>query len=67
MPLQINLGCGNRDFGEGWVHVDGSMYAHIHSHNIIDLPFDENSVDIIYASHVLEYFDRNEANIVLCK
>ena len=32
-----------------------------------DLPFEENSIDIIYVSHVFEYFDREEANDVLQK
>ena len=67
MLLQINLGCGKRNFGDEWIHIDGSKYEHIHSHNIVDLPFDENTVDVIYASHVFEYFDRHEANEVLCK
>ena len=67
MPIKINLGCGERNFGDEWIHIDGSNYEHIHSHNIVDLPFGENSVDIIYASHVFEYFDRDEANEVLFK
>ena len=29
------------------------------------LPFEDNSVDLIYASHLLEYFDREEAVEVL--
>ena len=31
------------------------------------MPFEKNSVDVIYASHVLEYFDREEATEVLGK
>ena len=65
--MKLNLGCGKRNFGKGWIHIDGSNYPHIHSHDIVNLPFKENSVDLIYASHVFEYFDREEADDVLQK
>jgi predicted SAM-dependent methyltransferase len=60
--IKLNLGCGWRDFGPEWIHIDGGDYPHIHSKDIIDLPFEDNSIDLIYASHVFEYFDRNEGN-----
>ena len=65
--MKLNLGCGKRNFGKDWVHIDGSNYDHIHSHDIVNLPFEENTIDIIYASHVFEYFDREEADDVLKK
>lgn len=65
--MKLNLGCGKRNFGSDWIHIDGSTYEHIKSHDIVNLPYDENSVDIIYASHVFEYFDREEAIDVLKK
>lgn len=65
--MKLNLGCGKRNFGKDWIHIDGSNYTHIHSHDIVNLPFEENSVDLIYASHVFEYFDREEADDVLQK
>lgn len=65
--MKLSLGCGKRNFGYDWVHIDGSNYDHIYSHDIVNLPFEENSVDIIYASHVFEYFDREEAINVLNK
>ena len=65
--MKLNLGCGKRNFGEDWEHIDGSKYAHIHSHNIVELPFDNETVDLIYASHVFEYFDREECTEVLEK
>ena len=67
MSIKINLGCGKRNFGDDWIHIDGSKYSHIYSHDIVNLPFDDNSVDLIYASHVFEYFDREEAVDVLKK
>jgi len=63
--MKLHLGCGKRNFGESWVHIDGSDYDHIRYHNIEKLNFDKGSVYIIYASHVLEYFDREEAVEVL--
>ena len=63
--IKLHLGCGKRNFGTDWIHIDGSLYDHITYHNIIKLPFDDNSVDLIYASHVLEYFDRDEVISVL--
>ena len=58
--ININLGCGWRGFGKNWYHVDGGDYEHLDSSDIFNLPFDDNSVDLIYASHVIEYFDREE-------
>ena len=63
--IKLNLGCGWRNFGEGWLHIDGGMYPHVMSHDITHLPFEENSVDLVYASHVFEYFDREEGEDVL--
>ena len=62
---KINLGCGWRNFGKDWHHVDGGNYDHLDSHDIFNLPFSNNSVDLIYASHVIEYFDRKEIIPVL--
>jgi predicted SAM-dependent methyltransferase len=62
---KLHLGCGKRDFGSEWDHIDGGDFPHLKSHDIINLPYSDNSVDLIYASHVLEYFDREEAAFVL--
>lgn len=59
--IKINMGCGWRDFGRDWVHIDGGDYPHLDYTSITDLSdFKDNSVDLIYASHVIEYFDRTE-------
>jgi len=63
--IKINMGCGWRDFGSDWDHVDGGDYPHLDSHSILELPYEDNTVDLIYASHVLEYFDRKEGTTVL--
>lgn len=54
------MGCGWRNFGPEWVHIDGGNYDHLDSHSITDLNYEDNSVDLIYASHVIEYFNREE-------
>ena len=63
--MKLNLGCGWRDFGPDWTHIDGGEYPHLHSKDIVSLPFKDNSADIIYSSHVIEYFNRTEVLDVL--
>ena len=65
--MKLHLGCGKRNFGKDWIHIDGSNYQHVHSNDIVNLPFCDNSIDIIYCSHTLEYFNREEVIIVLKK
>ena len=64
---KINLGCGWRDFGKDWIHIDGGNYPHLDSKDIINLPYENNSIDLIYSSHVIEYFNRDEVKDVLKK
>lgn len=65
---KLHLGCGKR-YLDGYIHVDLANYDHIdHHHDIKTLPmFDDCSVDLIYASHTLEYFDRLEVMPVLAE
>ena len=62
---KLHLGCGWRNFGSDWIHIDGGEYDHLDHKDITKLPIADNTVDLIYASHVLEYFDREEALVVL--
>ena len=60
------MGCGWRNFGSDWIHIDGGDYDHLDYKDITKLEFEDNTVDLIYASHVIEYFDREEAiNLLL--
>ena len=59
--IKLNVGCGWRNFGSDWIHIDGGDYDHLDYKDITKLEFEDDSVDLIYASHVLEYFDINEA------
>ena len=63
--IKINMGCGWRKFGEDWIHIDGGDYDHLDYKDIFNLPYEDNTVDLIYASHVIEYFDTQEVKIVL--
>jgi predicted SAM-dependent methyltransferase len=64
--IKLHLGCGKR-YIPGFVHIDLDDYAHIdYKSEISDLTmFEDNSVDLIYCCHALEYFDRQEARKVL--
>ncbi len=63
--IKLHLGCGKRNFGPEWTHIDVGDYPHLHSHDIVNLPFGDNTCEIVYASHVLPYFDRKEVKDVL--
>lgn len=61
-PTKLHLCCGMRDFGKEWTHIDGFHAPHI-DYLIRDLnvlPFEDNSFDLIYCSHAIGYFDREE-------
>ena len=65
--IKINMGCGHRHFGEDWVHIDGGNYEHLDYYDIENLEFQDGTVDLIYASHLLEYMDRVEVRDVLAE
>jgi len=58
--MKLHLGCGPRHI-PGFVHIDVQPAPHVDIVGPIEkLPMDDNSVSLIYASHVLEHFSRNE-------
>jgi len=59
------MGCGWRNFGKEWIHIDGGDYDHLDYRSITQLEFKNDSVDLIYASHVLEYFGRSKVKELL--
>ena len=64
--IKLHLGCGKR-YLKGYCHIDLADFPHIdYRHNVTSLPmFSENMADLIYASHVFEYFDRFQARDIL--
>src|SRR5687768_9388683 len=63
---QLHVGCGKR-FLPGFTHIDLANYPHIdHHRDVRDLSFlPPGKAELLYASHVLEYFDRSEVVKVL--
>lgn len=64
--LKLHLGCGKR-YIPGFVHVDLVDLPHIDYRQSVEKlsVFSDGSAALIYASHVLEYFDRSQAKAVL--
>lgn len=64
--VKLNLGCWKRNF-PGWINIDVIGYPHIHfKRDIKDLSiFEDESVDLVYASHCLEYFTLDDAKMAL--
>jgi predicted SAM-dependent methyltransferase len=64
---KINLGCGWRNFGPEWIHIDNGDYKHLDIKSDVTkkLPLEDNFADLIYVSHVIAYFDRNQIVDVL--
>lgn len=66
--IKLHLGCGNK-------HIDGFINIDVRPLETVDLvedigvlnSFSENSVDLIYVSHVLEHFGRWEYMSILKK
>ena len=58
--IKINMGCGQRNFGSDWIHIDGNQFPHINSHDIWLEEYPNDIVDLIYTSHMIAYFDREE-------
>jgi len=66
--IKLHLGCGDK-------HIDGFINVDVRHLDGVDLvedikeltSFKKNSVDVIYVSHVLEHFGRNEYMSILKK
>ena len=65
-PLKLHLGCGAK-YIPGFFHVDALAYPHVDRQAMVErLDFLSNdSVELIFASHVLEHFGRHEVDNVL--
>jgi len=61
IPRLLNLGCGNRKLPkeEGWINIDKDKTCEPDIIRDLDkgLPFDSNTIDGLYASHVIEHVE----------
>lgn len=65
--MKLHLGCGSRHI-PGFVHIDAQAAAHVDIvGSVARLPMPEATVSLIYASHVLEHFNRAEYKSVLAE
>jgi SAM-dependent methyltransferase len=64
--INLHLGCGDIAHPD-FVNIDGIPAKHIHYVRAIDKlsPFQDNSVDLVYASHCLEHFSHLKITNVL--
>jgi len=65
--ISLHLGCGKTFIPEFTYHIDIRKFSHIDYVTSVDKleMFKDNSVDLIYACHVLEHFRRNRIEDVL--
>ena len=65
--IKLHLGCGFK-YLDGYIHIDKEEYPHIdYVGDATDLKelFNDNSVDLIYASHLFEHVMRKDVDSVL--
>lgn len=64
----LNLGCGAH-YRDGWTNVDiSSTGPGVVAHDLRrPLPFSDDSFDLVYHSHVLEHFQRDQAPVFLAE
>lgn len=65
LKYKLALGSSSRFYGDDWDHIDSGMFLDqkhlIMNFDIFNLPYDSDSVDLIYASHLIAYFNIDEA------
>ena len=61
MPKYLNLGCGNI-YHMDWINIDyKSNSSFVKEHNLLSgIPFDNDTIDLVYHSHILEHFSKNQ-------
>jgi len=66
MKKRLHLGCGNK-YLKDWIHIDIQAYDHVDLNIPVDqlTCFDDESVDEVYACHILEHIKRKDIKKVL--
>src|SRR4030042_206803 len=64
--VKLHVGCGDR-YIPGFIHIDARKLPHVDYVTTADKldMFKDNSVDLIYACHILDHLGRNQVDIVL--
>jgi len=67
--IKLHLGCGDKHL-DGYINID--FYESDATDQLIDINnieqyYEPNSVDVIYMAHVLEHFERTQAQMLLDK
>ncbi|WP_375560318.1 methyltransferase domain-containing protein [Bernardetia sp. OM2101] len=62
----LNLGCGTR-FHTQWTNLDFVKTGEgVIAHNLLNgIPFEDNTFEVVYHSHVLEHFSKEDAQTLL--
>lgn len=62
----LNIGCG-KNYHSDWINIDIKAHdTNVIEHNILQgLPFDSNSFDAVYSSHMLEHLNPFDAKNLL--
>lgn len=61
--MKLNLGSGKRN-RDGFINIDAIKQTEdTVVANILSLTYDDNSIDHIYSSHVIEHLDKNEIKV----
>ena len=63
MIKYLNIGCGNHVVeSKEWINVDfATNNPNVISHNLLNgIPFNNDQFDLVYHSHVLEHFTKND-------
>ncbi len=63
---KLNFGCGAR-FADSWVNIDfHSNDRRVQRVNLLNgLPFDSGSFEVVYSSHALEHFTREQGRFLI--
>lgn len=62
--IKFNVGCGPRNWPD-WYNVDANGMDHIHSADVTLRYQPNNYIDLLYSSHLISYFSRQDFEQVL--